>query len=220
MMRTGVRWSLASPLSDRQMEERMEEPGVPVDHATIPRGVLHESRSLEAACHRRQRPVGGRGQMDERSTNVTGPWDDLSRAVDQAGHPSDSLVTEPRDARAATPFLTQTIRPHGMPDTITMDRHEAHAAIRSDHQAHGTTILIRQVTSWHHAVEPDHRGSKRLTRPLRGFTSCQVAQGTQVGFERMLRRKTGHMAVEAGAEGLTPVEPFSTRAASSPDQEA
>jgi transposase-like protein len=105
-----------------------------------------------------------------------------------------------------------------MPETITSDRHEANAAIRSNHQAHGTAILIRQVTSRHHAVEPDHRSSKRITRPLRGFTSCQVAQGTQVDIERMHRLKTGQMAVEAGAEGLTPVEPFSTRAASSPDQ--
>jgi len=50
----------------------MEEHGVPVDHATIHRGVLNESRPLEAVFHRRQRPAWGRGQMDETSINVTG----------------------------------------------------------------------------------------------------------------------------------------------------
>jgi hypothetical protein len=36
-MRMGVRWSVASPVRDRHGEARMEERGVPVDHATIQR---------------------------------------------------------------------------------------------------------------------------------------------------------------------------------------
>jgi putative transposase len=37
MILTCVRWSLASPLSDRQVEKLMQEREVPVDHATINR---------------------------------------------------------------------------------------------------------------------------------------------------------------------------------------
>ena len=37
MILTCVRWYLAYPLSDRQVEELMEERGVSVDHATVHR---------------------------------------------------------------------------------------------------------------------------------------------------------------------------------------
>jgi len=36
----GVRWYLAYPLSTRHVEERMEERGVEVAHATMNRGVI------------------------------------------------------------------------------------------------------------------------------------------------------------------------------------
>ena len=36
----GVRWYLAYPLSTRHVEERMEERGVELDHATINRWVI------------------------------------------------------------------------------------------------------------------------------------------------------------------------------------
>ena len=37
----GVRWYVAYPLSYRHVEELLEERGVPVDHATIQRWLLH-----------------------------------------------------------------------------------------------------------------------------------------------------------------------------------
>jgi putative transposase len=54
---TCVRWYVAYPLSDRRVEERMQERGVTVDHATINCWLLKYSPQLEAACHRRKRPV-------------------------------------------------------------------------------------------------------------------------------------------------------------------
>jgi len=36
-----VRWNVAYPLSDRQVEELVQERGVSVDHATITRRVLN-----------------------------------------------------------------------------------------------------------------------------------------------------------------------------------
>ncbi len=53
----GVRWSVASPCSSRHVEERLEERGVPIDHATIQRWVVPYRLLLEKALHRRQRPV-------------------------------------------------------------------------------------------------------------------------------------------------------------------
>jgi len=72
-----------------------------VDHATINRWVLKYSPPLEDAFHRRKRPVGRSGRMDETDIRVTGEWRDLYRAVDTHGQPIDLLLTEQRDQEAA-----------------------------------------------------------------------------------------------------------------------
>jgi hypothetical protein len=51
----GLRWSLASPLSTRHVEELMEERGVEMDHSTLHRWVVKYSPLLEEAFHRRKR---------------------------------------------------------------------------------------------------------------------------------------------------------------------
>ena len=53
----GVCWYVAYPLSYRHVEERLEERGVPIDHATIQRWVVKYSSLLEATFHRRKRSV-------------------------------------------------------------------------------------------------------------------------------------------------------------------
>jgi putative transposase len=63
------------------------------------------------------------------------------------------------------------------------------------------------------ATEPDHRAVKRVTRPMLGFKSFEVAQGSLVGIELMPMLKKGQMVVEEGAEGLTPAEQFYSLAA-------
>jgi putative transposase len=62
---TCVRWYVAYPLSDRQVEALMPERGVTVDHATINRWALKYAPSLEEAFHRRKRPVWRSWRMDE-----------------------------------------------------------------------------------------------------------------------------------------------------------
>jgi putative transposase len=50
----------------------MQERGVSVDHATINRWVLKYSPQLEAAFHRRKRPVWRSWRMDETYIKVKG----------------------------------------------------------------------------------------------------------------------------------------------------
>jgi putative transposase len=57
IMLTGVRWYVAYPWSMRHVEERMEERGVQVDHATINRWVIKYRPQLEAVFHRRKQLV-------------------------------------------------------------------------------------------------------------------------------------------------------------------
>jgi putative transposase len=209
----GVRWYVAYPLSYRHVEELMEERGVPIDHATIQRWVVKYSPYLEEAFHRRKRPVWVSWRMDETYIRVKGEWRYLYRAVDKAGQTIDFLLTERRDERAAKRFLTKAIRRHGVPDRITIDGSEANeAAIRSYNKEHGTSIEIRQIKYLNNIVEQDHRGVKRITRPMLGFKSFEAAQATLVGIElmHMLRKRQLEHGV---GRGLTTAEQFSTLAA-------
>jgi putative transposase len=211
---TGVRWYVAYPLSTRHVEELMLERGVHVDHSTINRWVITYSPQLEEAFHRRKRPVWISWRMDETYMRVKGAWRSLYRAVDKHGQTMDFLLTEQRDTEAALPFLTKAIRRHGVPETITIDGGEAHeAAIKSDNTAHGTTIVILQVKYLNNMVEQDHRGVKRVTRPMLGFTSFDAAQGTLAGIELMHMLKKRQMVVETGDEGLTAADQFYALAA-------
>src|SRR3989441_5713088 len=190
----GVRWYVAYPLSYRHVEELMEERGVPVDHATIQRWVVKYSPLLEAALHRRKRPVWVSWRMDETYIKVKGQWYYLCRAVDKHGQTIDFLLTKQRDEEAALRFLKKAIGRHEVPDKITIDGSAANeAAIKRYNKEHGTAIIIRQVKYLTNVVEQDHRGVKRVTRPMLGFKSFDAAQSTLVGIElmHMIKKTTG-----------------------------
>src|ERR671924_2435757 len=210
----GVRWSVAYPLSTRHVEELMAERGVEVDHSTINRWVIKYSPQLEAAFHRRKRPVWVSWRMDETYIKVKGQWYYLYRAVDKHGHTIDFLLTEHRDKEAALRFLKKAIRRHGVPETITIDGSDANAAaIERYNEEHGTAIKIRQIKYLNNVVEQDHRAVKRVTRPMLGFKSFAAAQATLVGIELMHMIKKKQMVVEAGVEDLTPAKQFYSLAA-------
>ena len=210
---TCVRWYLAYPLSYRQLEELMQERGVSVDHVAIHRWVLKYTPLLEEAFHRRKRSVGRSWRMDETYIKVKGHWHYLYRAVDKSGQTIDFLLTEQRDEQAAKRFLTQAIRRHGVPEKITIDGSEANAvAIRNYNAEHGTAIIIRQVKYLNNIIKQEHRGVKRITRPMLGFKSFDAAQSTLVGIElmHMLRKRQLEEGVE---QDLTVAEQFYTLAA-------
>ena len=200
----GVRWYVAYPLSTRHVEELMEERGVEVDHSTINRWVIKYSPQLEEAFHRRKRAVWVSWRLDETSIKVKGQWRYLYRAVGKQGQTIDFLLTEHRDTEAALRFLKKAIRRNGLPETITIDGSDAkEAAIKRYNEEHGTSIIIRQVKYLNNIVEQDHRGVKRVTRPMLGFKSFEAAQDTLVGIELMHMIKKRQLVVVEEDEGLT-----------------
>jgi putative transposase len=141
-------------------------------------------------------------------------WRYLYRAVDKQGQTIDFLLTEHCDKEAALRFLKKAIRRHGVPETITIDGSDANeAAIKRYNEEHGTNIIIRQVKYLNNIVEQDHRGVKRVTRPMLGFKSFDAAQDTLVGIELMHMLKKRQMVVEAGEESLTAAKLFYSLAA-------
>jgi putative transposase len=204
-----VRWYVAYPLSTRHVEELMLERGGHVDHSTVNRWVIKYSPQLEEAFHGRKRPVWVSWRMDETYIKIKGAWSYLYRAVDKQGHTIDFLLTEQRDEQAAKRFLTKAIRRHGVPETITIDGSAANeAASKSYNEAHGTAIAIRTIKYLNNIVEQDHRGVKRVTRPMLGFKSFDAAQGTLAGIALMHMIKKKQMVVEEGREGRSAAEQF------------
>jgi putative transposase len=204
----GVRWYLAYPLSTRHVEELMEERGVDVDHATINRWVVKYSPQLEEAFHRRKRSIWTSWRMDETYIKVKGEWNYLYRAVDKFGKTIDFVLTQQRDKKAARRFLNKAISRHGVPDKITIDGSDANAsAIESYNDDHGTSIEIRQIKYLNNIVEQDHRGVKRVTRPMLGFKAFDAAQNTLTGIELMHMLRKGQMESDE-VEGLSVAEQF------------
>jgi putative transposase len=98
-----------------------------------------------------------------------------------------------------------------VPTKITIDGSEANeAAIKRYNQEHGTSIDIRQIKYLNNIVEQDHRGVKRVTRPMLGFKSFETAQATLIGIELIRMLKKGQLEEEARTHGFTPAEQFSS----------
>jgi putative transposase len=74
VIRWGVRWYVAHPVSYRQVEEMMGERGVEVDHSTLRHWVLKYVPALEKAFLARKRPVAGSLRLDKTSVKVKGAW--------------------------------------------------------------------------------------------------------------------------------------------------
>jgi transposase-like protein len=133
----------------------------------------------------------------------------LYRAVDKFGKTIDFLLTEQRDEKAARKFLNKAIGRHGgVPEKITIDGSAANeAAIKSYNEEHGTSIVIRKTKYLNNIVEQDHRGIKRVTRPMLGFKSFEAAQSTLTGIELMHMLRKGQLEGDE-VEGLSAAEQF------------
>ena len=186
-----VYWYLRYSLSYRDIEELMNERGVNVDHATVQRWVVKYTGIVEEAFRRRKKPVGKSWRMDETYIKIKGKWHYLYRAVDKEGNTIDFLLTQKRDKKSAKRFFEKAIINNGLPEKITIDKSGANkAAIAEYNDEHKTSIEIRQVKYLNNIVEQDHRGIKRITRPMLGFKEFYSASITLRGIElvRMIRK--------------------------------
>ena len=75
------------------------------------------------------------------------------------------------------------------------------------------SAIYLQIWANRKIVEQDHRGVKRVTRPMLGFKSFAAAQDTLIGIELMYMIKKRQLVIEEGDEGLTAAELFYSLAA-------
>ncbi len=196
-----VRWYVAYPLSYRHIEELMAERGVSVDHATVNRWVVHYSPLLENNFRKKyKRQPNSSWRMDETYLKIKGKDVYLYRAVDKFGDTIDFMLSEKRDKKAALRFFNKAICQHGFPEKITMDKSGANKAGADSinlllvlaFMMGGLfyQITIRQIKYLNNIVEQDHRGIKRITKPMMGFKAFHSAETTVAGIElhHMLRK--------------------------------
>jgi putative transposase len=196
-----VRWYLSYSLSYRDIEEMMLERGIHVDHSTINRWVVHYSPLLENEFrNNHKRKVGYSWRMDETYIKIKGKWHYLYRAVDKAGNTIDFMLSKKRDESAAKAFFTKAMGSNGLPEKVTIDKSGANNAglhainlqliIFSLLGCALMQIEIRQIKYLNNIVEQDHRGIKRITKPMMGFKAFHSAEATLSGIElsRMLRK--------------------------------
>ena len=198
VMLTCVRWYVAYPLSLRHVEEMMRERGVFVDHTTVHRWAIKMLPVLAAVFRRRKRPVGLSWRMDETYIKVAGQWKYLYRAIDRAGDTVDFLLTAKRDLAAARRFLERAINLHDVPEKITIDKSGTNtAAIESVKADTCVDILMRQNKYLNNIVEQDHRGIKRVTRPMLGFKSFWSTRIIIAGIQTMHMTRKAKMSCPA-----------------------
>ncbi len=105
--------------------------------------------------------------------------------------------------------MAKAIGRNGTPEKINIDKSGANAAaIVSYNAEHGTTITIRKCKYINNIVEQDHRGVKRITRPMLGFKSFDAAQSTLAGIELMHMIKKKQIRLEEEEQGLSAAEQF------------
>ena len=211
-----VRWYVAYSLSYRDTEELIRERGVIVDHATLNRWVIQYAPLLEKAFRRRyKRPVCKSWRMDETYIKVKGVWHYLYRAVDKNGETVDFMLSEKRDKAAAKAFFVKSIGSNGLPGTVTIDKSGANKAGLDAINLQLIIwflltfslmqINIRQIKYLNNIVEQDHRGIKKITKPMMGFKAFHSAESTIAGIELHRMLKKGQ---HRDAENLTVFEQF------------
>ena len=196
-----VRWYLSYALSYRDIEEMMLERGISVDHSTINRWVIYYAPLLENEFRKNnKRKVGSSWRMDETYIKVKGVWHYLYRAVDKEGDTIDFMLSEKRDKAAAIAFFIKAIGSSGMPEKVTIDKSGSNISALNLINSQLMMLFIfgcafmkihvRQIKYLNNIVEQDHRGIKKITKPMMGFKAFNSADATLSGIElcRMLKK--------------------------------
>jgi len=138
--------------------------------------------------------------MDETYLKVKGKNVYLYRSVDKFGDTIDFMLSKKRDKKAVIRFFKKSIGQHGFPEKITIDKSGANKSgadfinlfLALTFMMGGLfyQIIIRQIKYLNNIVEQDHRGIKRITKPMMGFKAFHSAEATIAGIElyHMLRK--------------------------------
>ena len=198
-----VRWSLQFGISSRDLERRLADRGVAVDHVSLYRWVQRFAPELERRVRRQLRPCRGPGHVDATSVRVGGAWRSLDRAVDGAGQTIDFRLSATRDKRAARRFFRRALGRETTrnPRVIVTDRRgSSPGVLRAMKRAGELWRFTRHRRGrWlNNRVEQDHRRIQRRTRPMLGFKRFATARRTLAGVEALAMLAKGQVRAVPG----------------------
>jgi len=110
------------------------------------------------------------------------------------------MLSVKRDKAAATAFFIKAIGSSGMPEKVTIDKSGSNTSALNSINSQliilflftsaFMNIHVRQIKYLNNIVEQDHRGIKRITKPMMGFKAFHSADATLSGIElcRMLKK--------------------------------
>ncbi|MGX7671097.1 IS6 family transposase [Plantactinospora sp. DSM 117369] len=184
-----VRWYLRFNLSYRDVEERLAERGVEVDHVTVYRWVQRFTPLLADAARFHRHAPGDRWCVDETYVKVNGVWRYVYRAVDQHGQVIDVLVSDRRDATAARRFFQRALRMLKVtPAEVVTDASPVYPAVLDDLVPSARHHVERYANN---PIEADRQLKHRL-RPMRGLRTDQTTQVVIAGHAFMQNVRRGH----------------------------
>ena len=193
-----VRRYLRYALSYRDLEEMMNERGLPVDHTTIYRWVQAYAPELEKRSRPHLRPTNDSYRVDETYVKIKGKWYYLYRAVDSTGQTIDFMLSAKRDTKAAKRFFRKMLKlpQHPSPRVINVDQNKAYPPAVEELKNEGVlpaTSQLRQCKYLNNILEQDHRFIKRRVNPGLGFSSFKTAHRTIKGYEAMNMIRKGQI---------------------------
>jgi transposase, IS6 family len=198
-----VLWYCKYGISYRELEERLLERGVQVDHTTIYRWVQRYAPEIEKRLRWSWRHPGSCGswRIDETYVKVSGRWAYLYRAVDKRGNTLDFYLSSRRNAKAATRFLGQALKglkPWQMPHILNTDKAASYTNAIAELKKQGKcpdAVEHRQVKYLNNIIECDHGKLKRVINPMLGFKCLKTAYATIQGIEVMRAVRKGEAAL-------------------------
>jgi putative transposase len=166
------------PLSLRNVEDLLAEPGIDICHETV-RHWLNRFGLLFVSEVRRQRVSRMRSfrqwkwHLDEVYVKINGEMHYLWRAVDQESEGLESYVTKARDKGAALRFMKKALKDHGSPEVITTDGLRSYKAAMSELGNTGK----QEIGRWaNHRVENSHLPFRRRERAMLWFRQMKSLQ--------------------------------------------
>lgn len=201
---------IRSPLSLRNVDDLLHEPGIEVSHETV-RFWWTRFGPLFAAEVRRRRSEGMRSvscwrwHLDEMFVKVRGETHYLWRAVDHEGEVLESYVTKTRDKAAALTFLRNALKRHGRPEKLVTDRLRTYGAAlkalgRGDDREMGRWMNNRAENA-HLPFRRRERAMLRFRRmrSLQMFASVHASVLNHFIQERSLSPRSSYKAKRAAA---------------------
>ncbi|MGX9688600.1 IS6 family transposase [Deinococcus wulumuqiensis] len=159
------------PLSQRDVQELLDERGVQVSHETLRQWNIKFAPLLTEELRHREPRRGSRWHLDEVCVKVGGVKHWLWRAVDEYGDVLDILLQEHRDTQAAKSFFVRLLGEDDVPEVIHTDKLWSYgAALREIPVLHDVEhVQVVSTARCNNLVEQSHRPTRQQERGQLGF---------------------------------------------------